>query len=80
LAFPVTLVTTFWGGAAKVESFELSAQAFMDENPNVTIDLINTPAGAATYNSKIVGMFAAGTAPDVMNVNPTPASPASTMR
>lgn len=65
---PVKLVTTYWGGATKVNAFKASAAAFTKENPNVSIDLINIPN--ADYSSKIISMVAANTAPDVINVSP----------
>ena len=64
---PVKLVTTFWGGAVKAEAFENSANAYMEQHPNVVIELINIPGG--DYSSKLLAMIAGGTPPDVININ-----------
>ena len=64
---PVTLVTTFWGGAVKAEAFENSANAYTEKNPNVVIEMINIPG--SEYTNKLLAMIAGGTPPDVININ-----------
>lgn len=64
---PVKLVTTFWGGAVKADAFQNSADAYTEKNPNVTIELINIPGNE--YTNKLLAMVAAGTPPDVININ-----------
>jgi multiple sugar transport system substrate-binding protein len=62
----VKLVTTYWGGGAKVTAFENCAADYKKQYPNVDIELIAIPG---PYNSKVLGMIAAGDPPDVLNIN-----------
>ena len=63
----IKLRVSFWGGPVKQNAFKDTANAYMKENPNVEIELLNIPG--SNYTTKLMAMVASGTAPDVININ-----------
>ena len=61
-----TIRVSFWG-PVKQNAFKDTANAYMKENPNIEIELMNIPG--STYTQKLMAMVASGTAPDVININ-----------
>jgi multiple sugar transport system substrate-binding protein len=57
---------TYWGGAVKKADFEELTAQFMEENPDIEVELINVPGD---YVAKILTMISGGDIPDVMNTN-----------
>ena len=60
---PVTLTVSGWALDA-IPEFQLLADAFEDENPNVTVEL--KEYDAAEYNTLMTADLAAGSAPDII--------------
>jgi len=67
----IKLSVSFWGGAVKQNAFKDTANAYMKENPNIEIKLMNIPG--SNYTTKLMAMVSSGTAPDIININ-TPLS------
>jgi len=69
----VTLLWGMWGSPEEIATHQAVANAYMAENPNVTIELWSQPWG--DYFTKLDTLFAAGDAtaiPDVFFLSPVP--------
>jgi multiple sugar transport system substrate-binding protein len=69
----VTLLWGMWGSPEEIVTHQAVADAYMAENPNVTIELWSQPWG--DYFTKLDTLFAAGDAtviPDVFFLSPVP--------
>jgi multiple sugar transport system substrate-binding protein len=62
----VNLKMTAWGNPAEIKVYQKALDAFEEENPNVTVDLI--PAPGDTYKQKLFTQLQGGEAPDVFYV------------
>jgi multiple sugar transport system substrate-binding protein len=68
----VTLRWAMWGSPAEVETHQMVADAFMDEHPNINIEIVADPWN--DYFTKYQTVFAAGDPaqiPDVLFIVPT---------
>ncbi len=69
----VTLLWGMWGDPAEIVTHQAVADAYMEQNPSVTIELWSQPWG--DYFTKLDTLFAAGDAtaiPDVFFLSPVP--------
>jgi multiple sugar transport system substrate-binding protein len=69
----VTLLWGMWGSPEEIATHQAVADAYMEQNPNVTIELWSQPWG--DYFTKLDTLFAAGDAtaiPDVFFLSPVP--------
>jgi len=73
-AAPVTL--TYWlpcndleDGAAEQKGIVAAAKAFMEANPNITLDLVPIGGNSDDYNAKFQMAATANNLPDLMNVS-----------
>ena len=69
----VTLLWGMWGSPEEIATHQAVADAYMAQNPNVTIELWSQPWG--DYFTKLDTLFAAGDAtaiPDVFFLSPVP--------
>ena len=72
-AEPVTVTWAFWGSPEEAASHQIVADAFMQEHPEITIEVWNQPW--EDYFTKIQALWASGdakTIPDVAFLWPTP--------
>ena len=72
-AGPTTITWAFWGSPEEKASHERVANAFMAENPDIQIEILNEPWG--DYFTKIQALWASGDSeaiPDVLFLWPTP--------
>ncbi len=72
-AGPTTITWAFWGSPEEKASHERVANAFMEENPDIQIEILNEPWG--DYFTKIQALWASGDSeaiPDVLFLWPTP--------
>lgn len=66
---PVEIHMTFWGTAQEKEAVEAVAQAYMDENPGITVVAEHVPNDA--YSQRITTMLASGSPPDLAYLETT---------
>jgi multiple sugar transport system substrate-binding protein len=70
---PATITWGFWGSPEEKATHEKVAEAFMAENPNITVEIWHQPWG--DYFTKLQTLWAAGDAesiPDVLFLFPVP--------
>ena len=58
------LVLASWGSQEEIAAYQKAIQAFQAKNPDLEVEYINIPS--SEYLAKVTTMFAAGTAPDVL--------------
>lgn len=72
-AGPTTITWAFWGSPEEKASHERVANAFMEEHPEIQIEIMNEPWG--DYFTKVQALWASGDSaaiPDVLFLWPTP--------
>ena len=60
---PASIVLSGWGNVEELNLYKNIIAAFMQDNPDVKVDLLGIP-DAGEYGQKLFPMIAAGTAPD----------------
>lgn len=61
----ITLRYSFWGSTNEKDAITKSCEAFMEQNPDIEVELIHIPAD---YEAKLSAMIAGGEEPDLANL------------
>jgi multiple sugar transport system substrate-binding protein len=65
VAAPVKIIHAVWGGVMELDAMNKSAEAFHEEYPDITVEILQIPQD---YNAKVEAMMAAGQGLDTLQV------------